>query len=44
VLKGGIQVKSGEQKHQAQSQTKSPEAPKPSTPEPAKALSATASA
>ena len=44
VLKGGIQVKSGEQKHQAQSQPKPAEAPKPATVEPAKALAATASA
>ena len=44
VLKGGIQVKSGEQKHQAQSQAKSPEAPKPAAPEPPKAMAATASA
>jgi cytoskeletal protein CcmA (bactofilin family) len=44
VLKGGIQVKSGEQKHQAQSQAKPVEAPKPAAVEPAKALSATAGA
>jgi cytoskeletal protein CcmA (bactofilin family) len=45
VLKGGIQVKSGEQKqHQAQSQAKPAEAPKPAAVEPAKALAATASA
>jgi cytoskeletal protein CcmA (bactofilin family) len=44
VLKGGIQVKSGEQKHQAQSQPKPAEAPKPATVEPAKALAATAGA
>ena len=45
MLKGGIQVKSGEQKqHQAQSQAKPAEAPKPAAAEPAKALSATASA
>jgi cytoskeletal protein CcmA (bactofilin family) len=46
VLKGGIQVKSGEQKHQSQSQSqaKPTEAPKPAAVEPAKALSATASA
>ena len=44
VLKGGIQVKSGEQKHQAQSQAKPAEAPKPAAAEPAKALSATAGA
>jgi len=46
VLKGGIQVKSGEQKHQSQSQSqaKPAEAPKPAAAEPAKALAATASA
>ena len=45
MLKGGIQVKSGEHKHsQAQSQAKPAEAPKPATVEPAKALSATAGA
>ena len=45
MLKGGIQVRSGEQKqHQAQSQPKPAEAPKPAAAEPAKALSATASA
>jgi cytoskeletal protein CcmA (bactofilin family) len=45
VLKGGIQVKSGEQKqHQAQSQAKAAEAPKPAAVEPAKALAATAGA
>jgi cytoskeletal protein CcmA (bactofilin family) len=45
VLKGGIQVKSGEQKqHQAQSQAKPAEAPKAASAEPAKALAATASA
>jgi len=46
VLKGGIQVKSGEQKHhsQSQSQAKPAEGPKPAAVEPAKALSATASA
>src|SRR5271166_5215971 len=40
VLKGGIQVKSGEQKHQSQSQSqaKPAEAPKPAAAEPAKAL------
>jgi cytoskeletal protein CcmA (bactofilin family) len=44
VLKGGIQVRSGEQKqNQAQSQPKA-EAPKPSVAEPPKALAATASA
>src|SRR5580700_2103996 len=44
VLKGGIQVKSGEQKHHAQSQAKPAEAPKAAAAEPAKALSATAGA
>jgi cytoskeletal protein CcmA (bactofilin family) len=49
VLKGGIQVRSGEQKqNQAQSQPKAEapkaEAPKPSVAEPPKALAATASA
>ncbi len=47
VLKGGIQVRSAEQKqHQAhnQPQPKPVEAPKPATVEPPKALSATASA
>ena len=44
VLKGGIQVRSGEQKHQAQSQPKSTEAPKPAATEPQKSLAATAGA
>jgi cytoskeletal protein CcmA (bactofilin family) len=43
VLKGGIQVRSGEQKQQ-QSQAKQAEAPKPSVAEPPKAMAATASA
>jgi cytoskeletal protein CcmA (bactofilin family) len=44
VLKGGIQVRSGEQKQkQTQSQPK-PEAPKPTAAEPPKALAATAGA
>jgi cytoskeletal protein CcmA (bactofilin family) len=46
VLKGGIQVKSGEQKqqNQAQPQAKAAEATKPSVAEPPKALAATAGA
>jgi cytoskeletal protein CcmA (bactofilin family) len=45
VLKGGIQVRSGEQKqNQAQSQPKPVEAPKPAAAQPQKALAATASA
>jgi cytoskeletal protein CcmA (bactofilin family) len=46
VLKGGIQVKSGEQKHQNQTQpqAKSGEAPKPAVQDPQKALTATAGA
>jgi cytoskeletal protein CcmA (bactofilin family) len=46
VLKGGIQVRSGEQKHQnqVQSQAKPAEAPKAAVAEPQKALAATASA
>jgi cytoskeletal protein CcmA (bactofilin family) len=46
VLKGGIQVKSGEhkQQNQPQPQAKAAEAPKPSAPEPPKALAATAGA
>jgi cytoskeletal protein CcmA (bactofilin family) len=46
VLKGGIQVKSGDQKQQNQPQTqaKAAEAPKPSVAEPPKALAATAGA
>ena len=45
VLKGGIQVRSGEQKqHQAQSQPKPAEAPKPAAIEPRKSLAATAGA
>ncbi len=45
VLKGGIQVKSGDHKqNQAQSQAKSGEAPKPAAIELPKALAATASA
>jgi cytoskeletal protein CcmA (bactofilin family) len=46
VLKGGIQVKSGEQKHQnqAQPQAKSGEAPKPAVQDPPKALTAIAGA
>jgi cytoskeletal protein CcmA (bactofilin family) len=43
VLKGGIQVKSGENKQQNQAQSKT-DAPKPVAAEPAKALAATASA
>jgi cytoskeletal protein CcmA (bactofilin family) len=42
VLKGGIQVKSGEHKHEKQS--KQPEAPKPAVAEPQKSLAATAGA
>jgi cytoskeletal protein CcmA (bactofilin family) len=42
VLKGGIQVKSAEQKNQKDAQAKAPEAPKPA--EPPKAMAATASA
>ncbi len=46
VLKGGIQVKSGEQKqqNQPQPQAKAPEVPKPSIAEPSKALAAGAGA
>ncbi len=45
VLKGGIQVKSGEQKqHQAHSQPRATEAPKPAVPDAQKSLAATASA
>ena len=45
VLKGGIQVRSGEQKqNQAQSQSKTAETPKPAAAEAPKALAATASA
>jgi cytoskeletal protein CcmA (bactofilin family) len=45
VLKGGIQVKSGEHKQQNQPvQTKAPEAPKPAVAEPQKALAAIAGA
>jgi len=47
VLKGGIEVRSGQQKqqkNQAQSQVKSVEAPKPSAPEPPKAVAAIAGA
>src|SRR5467141_453069 len=45
VLKGGIQVRSGEQKqNQAQSQSKTAETPKPAAAEPPKALAATAGA
>jgi len=46
VLKGGIQVKSGEhkQQNQAQSQAKSAETQKPAAVEPPKALAATAHA
>jgi cytoskeletal protein CcmA (bactofilin family) len=46
VLKGGIQVKSGDQRqpNQAQPQAKAAEAPKPSVAEPPKALAATAGA
>ncbi len=45
VLKGGIQVRSGEQKQrQAQSQPKPAEAPKPAAIEPQKSLAATAGA
>jgi cytoskeletal protein CcmA (bactofilin family) len=46
VLKGGIQVKSGDQKqqNQPQPQAKTVEAPKPSVAEPPKALAATAGA
>jgi len=43
VLKGGIQVKSGEHKQQNQSQSKA-DSPKPATAEAPKALAATASA
>jgi cytoskeletal protein CcmA (bactofilin family) len=44
VLKGGIEVRSGQQKQnrQQQPQAKAAEAPKPSAPEPPKALAATA--
>ena len=46
ILKGGIEVRSGEHKHQnkAQSQSKSAETPKPAAAEPAKALAATTGA
>jgi hypothetical protein len=46
VLKGGIEVRSGQQKqkNQAQPQVKTVEAPKPSAQEAAKALVATAGA
>ena len=45
ALKGGIQVRSGDQKHQQpQQQGKQQEAPKPQAPEPPKALAAGASA
>jgi cytoskeletal protein CcmA (bactofilin family) len=46
VLKGGIEVRSGQQKqkNQAQPQAKTVEAPKPSTPELPKAVAATAGA
>ena len=47
VLKGGIEVRSGQQKqqkNQAQSQAKTVEAPKPSVPEPPKAVAAIAGA
>jgi cytoskeletal protein CcmA (bactofilin family) len=45
VLKGGIQVRSGEQKqNQAHSQPKAAEAPKPAAIEPQKSLAATAGA
>ncbi|MFZ0418813.1 MAG: polymer-forming cytoskeletal protein [Candidatus Sulfotelmatobacter sp.] len=44
VLKGGIQVKSGEHKHQNQPQPKIAETPKPAAAEPQKALAATAGA
>jgi cytoskeletal protein CcmA (bactofilin family) len=44
VLKGGIQVKSGEHKHQNQPQPKIAEAPKPAAAEPQKALAATVGA
>jgi cytoskeletal protein CcmA (bactofilin family) len=46
VLKGGIEVRSGQQKQQnrQQPQAKAAEAPKPSAPEPPKALAATAGA
>jgi cytoskeletal protein CcmA (bactofilin family) len=46
VLKGGIEVRSGQQKQQnrQQPQAKAVEAPKPSAPEPPKALAATAGA
>jgi cytoskeletal protein CcmA (bactofilin family) len=43
VLKGGIQVRSGEQKHQAQSQPKPAEAPKAAATDAQKSLAATAS-
>ncbi|MFZ0198915.1 MAG: polymer-forming cytoskeletal protein [Candidatus Sulfotelmatobacter sp.] len=47
VLKGGIEVRSGQQKqqkNQAQPQVKAVEAPKPSAPEPPKAVAAIAGA
>ena len=46
VLKGGIEVRSGERKqqNQAQSQAKPAEAPKPSVAEPPKTMAATANA
>jgi cytoskeletal protein CcmA (bactofilin family) len=46
VLKGGIEVRSGQQKQQnrQQPQAKAAETPKPSAPEPPKALAATAGA
>ncbi len=47
VLKGGIEVRSGQQKqqkNQAQPQVKAVEAPKPSAPEPPKAIAAIAGA
>ena len=44
ILKGGIEVRSGQQKQQKQPQAKSAEVPKSSAPEPPKALAATASA
>ena len=44
ILKGGIEVRSGEHKNKGQSQSKSAETPKPAAAEPAKALAATTGA
>lgn len=44
ILKGGIEVRSGEHKNKGQSQSKSAEIPKPAAAEPAKALAATTGA